>query len=208
MISSSISAASTASTGAARRCRPQACGVANCRIRVSSSRPASRTTSLSEVVGARSKSEAQTPICSEPLTSSTRSRCRIAKPQAAFTAVVDLPTPPLLLTKETIRPTGPPSRAGARWMRRSNSESSLVETGRRRKSFTPARIARIKIALSDTSAPKPSGRKTAATVVSGEMIAASSANACKGRTSGPISIKATCGRRLRAASIAWRTSAA
>ena len=66
-------------------------------------------------------------------------------------------------------------------MRRSNSASSLLETGRRRKSFTPARIASMRIVLSETSGPKPSGRKTAATVVSGETTAASSAR-CLQRT--------------------------
>ena len=116
--------------------------------------------------------------------------------------MVDLPTPPLLLTNETIRPNRPVSRTGDRWTRRSNSANSLLETGRRRKSFTPPRIAWMRIVLSGTSGSNTSGRKTAATVVSGETNATSSANVCRGRTSLPISTSASCGRRLRAASIA------
>ena len=69
-------------------------------------------------------------------------------------------------------------------------------------------MAWMSTVLSETSGSKASGRNTAATVVSGETKAASWANACSGRTSLPISTRAICGRRLRAASIAWRTSQA
>ena len=39
-------------------------------------------------------------------------------------------------------------------MRRSNSASSLLETGRRRKSFTPARMAWMRIVLSGHVGPE------------------------------------------------------
>ena len=69
-------------------------------------------------------------------------------------------------------------------------------------------MASMSIALSETSGPKPSGRKTAATVVSGETTADSSANARSGRMSVPISTRAMWGRRLRADSMARRKSPA
>jgi hypothetical protein len=53
---------------------------------------------------------------------------------------------------------------------------SAHDSGRRKKSCTPARIASIKIALSDTSGPNTSGENIAATTVSGEPTATSSAN--------------------------------
>ena len=81
-------------------------------MRVSSKRSASRTTSVSDVAGVISNSDAQTPICSEASTSNTRSGCRTARPQAALTAIVDFPTPPLLLTNEMTLPKRPASRTG------------------------------------------------------------------------------------------------
>ena len=69
----------------------------------------------------------------------------------------------------------------------------MLETGRRRKSFTPARTAPKTSALSEISAACISGKIAPASAVSGETVAISSANTLTPRKSAPISTIANCG---------------
>ena len=78
--------------------------------------------------------------------------------------------------------------------------------GRRRKSRTPAMASMIAPRFPTHRPRHVGGRNAAATMVSGDPIAASSLNVFSSRRSGVISTSARCGRRLRTASTAWRKS--
>ena len=72
--------------------------------------------------------------------------------RAALTAIVDIPTPPLLLTNDTIRPNRPNSRTGDRWTRGGIRPVRCSILAAARKSFTPARMAWMRIVLSERPA--------------------------------------------------------
>ena len=144
--SSSTSDPSSASVGAASRRRPLPWRSVRCRSSVLSRRSRSRTASMMLVVGFRSSSIAQLPICSDVSTSSTSSGCRSASPVAMLTARVDFPTPPLLLRNAATRPCA--AAAAAVWRANSRSitpRSSVADNGRRRKSRTCARSSSMSV---------------------------------------------------------------
>ena len=71
--------------------------------------------------------------------------------------------------------------------RPNRSANSVLETGRRKKSFTPARTAPQSSVLFEISPAWISGKIAPANAVSGETAASSSANTFNARKSGPIS---------------------
>ena len=111
--SSSTSAPSSASAGAASRRKPLAVlGASDCAGASRRGDPAGeRRPRCSSAVSARA-SIAHVPPCSDASISSTSSGCRSASPHATLTDSVDFPTPPLLLRKVTTRPCTDRSRGG------------------------------------------------------------------------------------------------
>ena len=203
-----MSAASTASTGAASRSSPHSWVTVSFLSSVSSSRDISRAALARVVCGLRSSIGAQLPRCREASTSRTRPLFRRASSQARLTESVDLPTPPLLLTIETTRPSFLRGSSLRTSSRSSAPCSSVTTSGRRRKSCTCARIASIRTAPSASAGPRLPGRYRATTDASGATAWISSAKVRNERGSDSICTQTISGRRVRAFSTAARTCVA
>ena len=106
-----------------------------------------------------------------------------ASPTAVLIASVDLPTPPLLPTKDTTRPTAWRDGACSGSSRSTSERRSVIDSGRLRKSFTPERKSSTK-RVDMASSPSRLWGRYAATMIGGWSACCSSlAMRARGATS-------------------------